>query len=87
MWIIHMYSGERDLVSVWSTQYCEKVYSSHISGLKCNFSKNSSETALEPDIGILNPSRKKWRRNLLKEERGGGRGEEEKWKLNFLEVL
>lgn len=50
---------ERDLVSVWSTQYCKKVYSSHISGLKCNFSKNSNETALEPDIGILNPSRKK----------------------------
>jgi len=38
-------------------------------------------------MGIPNPSRKKSRRNLLKEERGRGRGEEEKQKLNFLEVL
>lgn len=76
----------RDLVSVWSTQYCKKVYS-YIRGLKQNCSKNSNETALEPDMGIPNPSRKKSRRNLLKEERGRGRGEEEKQKLNFLEVL
>ena len=48
----------RDLVSVWSTQYCKKVYS-YICGLKWNCSKNSNETALEPDMGILNPSRKK----------------------------
>lgn len=47
------------LFFAWSTKYYKNINSTHINGLKCNFSKNSNKTALEPAMGILNPSGKK----------------------------